>query len=694
MKFDQQEYFQIITEASHDAIIIIDDKGEITFWNRSAEKILGYPRNEIVGRNLHEMMVSKSFHKSHEAGFSEFIKTGKGNVVNQTVEVEAIHKEGRIIHVELSISGLKQGGNWHALGILRDITERKEKEAMLLESESRFRLMADSTPVMIWSTGTDAFYDYFNKSWLSFTGKTLEKELGNGWTDGVHPDDKERCFEIYNNSFRDRSVFRMEYRRKNADDTYQWLLDIGAPRLTDNGMFMGFIGSCVDISVRMEKELKINSQNEEMAKSAAELVIASKELLFQNDEKAKRAAELLIANKELLFQNEEKEKRAAELVIANKLNHSNELIAFERDRLQKIASLVPGVVYQFRMRPDGSLSFPYASDAIEALFQVTPEEVREDGSKAFAIIHSDDRDKFDHSILQSAKDLSPQQVNFRVKLNDGSIHHLFGNSLPHLEADGSVLWYGFITDITEQKEKEQKIGIQNIELQKLIAKQNKLFSIIAHDLRSPFNGLLGLTELMADATEDISLEKMRTFSSALNKSAHHTFDLLENLLTWCRSERGLLECRPQSFALCKTIQESTVVLGEQAQNKSIEIKLDIDVDMSIIADLFMFQTIVRNLTSNAIKFTKNGGNIEISALLIDHFIQISIKDTGIGMSEEIQNNLFRIDADTKRPGTAGELSTGLGLLLCRDFVVQMGGEISIESRVNEGSTFRFTLPAN
>ncbi len=667
MKNKEQDYFQIITETLQDAIIIIDHKGEITFWNASAEKILGYLRNEILGRNLHEVIVPKSYHKSYDAGFSEFFRTGKGSVVNKTVEVEAIHREGRIIQVELSISGLKQGENWHALGILRDITERKEKEAMLLESEARFRLMADTTPVLIWSSGTDALCDYFNLAWLSFTGRTMDQELGNGWVDGVHPDDKKRCFEIYLNSFRNRSAFKMEYRLKNADGRYHWLLDNGSPRLTNEGAFLGFIGSCIDISDRKEKELKIYFQNDEMAKNAAELVIANKELHYQNDEKAKRAAELIILN---------------------------ELVAFERDHLQKIASLVPGVLYQLRLRPDGSFCLPYVSEAFKELYRLTPEEVREDASKAFANIHPNDHDEVVTSILQSAKDLSPWKHDYRIIFDDGTIRFLFGNSIPLLLPDGSVLWHGFITDITERKDKERKIESQNNELQRLISEKDKFFSIIAHDLRGPMAGIMQLAKLLANEEQSHSDSVIREMKLNISHQASNTFNLLENMLEWSQLNRGNFNFNPQNINLNKVVQECANFHAEQIRSKEIELVIGIPNNKEVIADKTMFNIVIRNLLSNAIKFTRKGGLVTISVNeAANNQTMISVKDTGIGMTEELKNNLFRIDANTRRRGTQGESSTGLGLQLCKEFVEIQGGKMSINSQQYVGSVFSFTIPS-
>jgi len=367
------------------------------------------------------------------------------------------------------------------------------------------------------------------------------------------------------------------------------------------------------------------------------------------------------------------------------------------NRLVKIASIVPGVVYQYRLRPDGTSCFPYASAAINEVYRVSPEQVREDASAVFANLHPDDYAEVAATIQASAKNLSVWQHEYRVKFSDGTIRSLYGKAVPQLEDDGSVLWYGFITDITDinsRKQAEAEIKRKNEELVLLNAEKDKFFSIVAHDLRGPFNSFLGLTHVMVDGLSSMKLDEIQKIALAMRNSATNLFRFLENLLDWSRMEQGLIPFNPETERLLPVVKESLKMSIEPAKTKGIEIRLEIPQDLEIFADANLLQTVIRNLVSNAVKFTNKGGSVTVSARTSAHnSVEISVRDNGIGMEPELIDNLFRLDVQTNRRGTEDEPSTGLGLIICKEFIEKHGGNLWVESAEGKGSTFFFTLPA-
>ncbi|MDA3904904.1 MAG: HAMP domain-containing sensor histidine kinase [Bacteroidales bacterium] len=257
-----------------------------------------------------------------------------------------------------------------------------------------------------------------------------------------------------------------------------------------------------------------------------------------------------------------------------------------------------------------------------------------------------------------------------------------------------VLIYFFISYYRRSYDKENETtAIQKKELQKLNSTKDKFFSIIAHDLRSPFNSFLGLTDILADKSSNLKKNEMQIIVASLNKSATNLYQLLENLLDWSRVQRGSLSSNPVTIHLHKFIVQNIDLIRESYNKKGIEINIDILDDVVVYADKSMLQSVIGNLVSNALKFTPIGGSVFISTKLYSsQSIEISIKDTGIGMSKEIFEDLFKIDKDVSREGTENEHGTGLGLLLCKEFIEKLGGEIWVESKINEGSIFKFTLP--
>ena len=229
-------------------------------------------------------------------------------------------------------------------------------------------------------------------------------------------------------------------------------------------------------------------------------------------------------------------------------------------------------------------------------------------------------------------------------------------------------------------------------LMELNATKDKFFSIISHDLKNPFSSLLSISELMVDSFNDADKEDHRAGFKKINQSVKHLLDLLENLLTWSRSQRGRIKYDPVRFNLSNLIQENINLHKLLAEKKGIMLLSQENDEVYAYGDRDMINSVIRNLMTNAVKFTDKDKSVEVRVQTKKQNIEVSIVDEGIGIPEENLGRLFRIDEKFKSTGTAGEKGTGLGLIICREFVEKNGGEITVESTPGQGTTFSFTIP--
>ncbi len=224
------------------------------------------------------------------------------------------------------------------------------------------------------------------------------------------------------------------------------------------------------------------------------------------------------------------------------------------------------------------------------------------------------------------------------------------------------------------------------------AAKNKFFSIIAHDLRGPLHSIHELVKANKELLERQEFDQIKKLLDLEYAATENLTKLLENLLTWARIQQGTIEFRPQTLNIGHLCRYTIEVLKPTAHQKQITLTSDLPGEALVLADMNMVETIVRNLVSNAIKFTPAGGNITISMKHAQHAVTIAITDTGIGIESDVLPKLFDIDRKYHRAGTAHEKGTGLGLILCKEFVERHGGTIQVKSELNHGSTFSFTLP--
>ena len=307
-------------------------------------------------------------------------------------------------------------------------------------------------------------------------------------------------------------------------------------------------------------------------------------------------------------------------------------------------------------------------------------------------------DSMQNLLMKIKKKGATLDLETDLMAKNGEIKHVI-LSAEDIYVQDKILRYTVVNDITQRKCYENKILLKNKELQKLNKQKDRFFSIIAHDLKNPFNTIVGFSELMAKQVQNQDYEDLDEFSQIIEQSSRLIMNLLDNLMQWSRSQTGKMSLNLQKNDMNHLINETILLLSHAAQKKLINIKHTISQKITVFADKEMIATVLRNLIFNAIKFTPDGGEIVISVQEKDGDILVYVKDTGVGIEKNRISKLFRIDGNASTPGTQDEKGTGLGLILCKEFIEKHHGRIWVESInsakfQNHGTTFYFTIPNN
>jgi len=618
---------------------------------------------------------------------------------------------------------------------------RQRSKDHLLESEARFRLMADQAPVLIWLSDQDQLCTYFNQTWLDFTGRTPEQDAGNGWAEGVHPDDLQRCLEIYTSHFDRRQPFRMEYRLRNAAGEYRWLLDNGLPRFDFNGAFLGYIGSCIDLTDRVQSETALEEANQRMEgilegthvgtwewnvqtgetvfnetwaeflghtlADLAPISIRTWEALCHPDD-LKGSEDLLLRHfaGELPYYDYECRMKHKDghwvwmhdrgrllsrtgdgrplLMFGTHADISarkeSEAVQFESlERLRKIAASVPGVIYQYRLRPDGSSCFPYASEAIRDIYRVSPEEVAKDASRVFSVLHPEDLALVSATIQESALTLEPWVCKYRVRFEDGTVRTLLGNAQPQREDDGSVLWHGFITDITERQRQEAQLN----QLQKMQG-LGALASGVAHDMNNVLGAILGLASVHVEI-QDPGSSAYRAFE-LITRACERGGSMIRRLLGFAR--QSLAEDKELDL---NTLVQDQVMLLERTTETRIRLEMDLAADLHPMrGDASALAHLLLNLSLNALDAMPDTGSLRFRTRNADEqWIELLVEDTGCGMPAEVLAKAMEPFFTTKEQGKG----TGLGLSIVHSTVLAHRGQIQLDSEPGQGTRVLLRFPA-
>jgi PAS domain S-box-containing protein len=621
------------------------------------------------------------------------------------------------------------------------IEERATGETERRESESRFRIVADSAPVLIWMAGVDKLCTFFNKPWLKFTGRSLEQEMGNGWAEGVHPDDLQRCLKIYSEAFDAREAFVMQYRLRRYDGEYRWISDQGVARYDSNGKFSGYIGSCVDVTDLINKDEALREFEERVVLAAEathhgvwELDTTTNELwmsdkaraLFQIDPEA--YVDQAIVQRRVHPDDRALRECAIKQAIETEGDYALEYRVLLPDGTLRWISgrgrCVPGkhgkgkrligvsvdITQQkeaqdlFRLAAEGShLGVWHWDEAAKTLtwdgatrdmFGVSADaEITID--TFYRALHPDDAERVKHTWLQALELRLPYQIEFRTQRTDGTVRWVDARGQGYYDEAGKALWMtGVLFDITDRKEAELQAQQNRDELSHLsrVAAMGELTASIAHELNQP---LSGITSNAAAGQRFIDRGKV---------DLRELHDLLGDIVADGRRAgdviRGIQGMVKKDISARRRINLNDIVISvvhmvkPNAMLHSCELGTFLDPDIPTVeGDPVQLQQVLLNLIINAFDAMRatplSGRKVVIATERgVDSVTRVSVRDYGVGIPEQVRERLFEQFFTTKAKGL------GMGLSIVRSIVESHGGTIAAENVDGGGARFQFTLPAS
>ena len=642
------------------------------------------------------------------------------------------------------------------IGKVEDITERKLNEEALKQSKIQLELAHQLAGAGTWDWDMASNQLSWSKELFALFGLDAyqDKATFDTWTQVVHPEDRADASERIEQAIRKKTQLNSEYRILHSDGKIHWISSLGDTVYSNEGQPLRMTGICTDITQRKQGDIELKESEEKFKNLVREMQVGvllqgpQAEILLSNP----KALELLGLTEDQLLGKTSFDPdwnvihedgtpfpgntHPVPQAIATRLPVSEIIMGVyhpvNHERVWLKVDAIPqlnedGTVQQvvctfidISIRKQAENALLNSEEQFRALFENSIDSVAvhqimldENGipadyvflraNTAFEVqtgLHiADIIGKRVTEVLPGTEKTSLIGIYGKVALSGepATFEQFFEPLGRYYHINAYQVGYGFFVtvfqDITERKRIEEEIKRKNEELQKLNIEKDKFFSIIAHDLRSPFNSFLGLTKMIEDELSSFSPDELQSSISSMRKSAGIVFHLLENLLEWSRMQRGLHTFRPVSFLLSEQLIENMNLVQLASEKKNIRIRQQIPDRLAITADPQMFQSLVSNLVFNAIKFTPYGGEVTIAAKeLPDQAIILSVSDNGIGMDKATLDNLFSINRSNYRKGTEGEPSTGLGLVICKDFVEKHGGKIWVESEAGKGSTFYFSLP--
>lgn len=640
------------------------------FVNKAYAERFGMHPKEVVGKSITEILGEEAFER-----ISGYIKT----VLNgQKVEFEEVISYPTIgehfMHCSYAPEFDEQGEVTGWVAAITDMSDRRRIEEALRESESRFRTMTNSAPMLVWMNDSEKRSMYFNQTWLDFTGRTVEEESGEGWMENIHKDDIEKVRKTSSAVFAARGDFEMEYRMRRFDGEYRWVLDKGVPLFTHSGNFRGYIGSCIDITERREGEEALLKAERRASEEYLELL-----------SRIVPVAQTLGAARDLTSIY-----RALHEFVRASMPCTAFFVSFyDAARNLRTAGYVCGehgeidisLLPPMPLTPDGGPNS-------QAIFE----------KRSVVVNRYWDLMKTRPHVIVNEDGIDP---NSSLVVPMTAMNRIIGTLEVQAYETGAFTKEHIIA--LEMVANLAAVAIENVRLLEIEAEarenaeaanraKDEFLSVLSHELRTPLNSMLGWTRMLR--TGILDEEKSKRAMEVIERNTLIQNNLIEDLLDVSRIISGKMKIDKETVDLAKVFDDAVEVLRPLAAQKNIEFEAETPENSLVIdGDATRFQQIIVNLAQNAIKFTPDGGKVGASLSRNGDFARLVIKDNGIGIAEELLPFIFdrfrQADSSTKRAYSG----LGLGLTIVHHIVELHGGTIGAASAgQDQGATFTVEIP--
>ncbi len=734
---ESENKFRRISSSAPDAIAMIDDKSRITFWNKSAENIFGYKREEVINKNFYKLLIPDRYHKNLKDGLKQLHKTGKGPIVNRNHEIMALKKSGIEFPVDISVSSLRIKDRWHAIGIIRDISERKKTETEIKKLATVIE-QVDETIVI---TDLEGTIEYVNPFFEKHTGYSAAEAIGQNprilKSGKVNPKVYKEMWDTIKSGNIWRGVF---INKKKNGSIYDEEVIIFPVKDTD-GKMINYAAVKRDITERLEFEEQIKRSNEFLNNiieslthpfyvidaETYEIVLSNKagtgnknavglkcyEMNFRLTEPCPNLGHQCPTIRiketgkpvtmEYVYSDENGNPRYIEIYgypIFDSDGNVVQIIEYTLDitdrkmyekELVKLSSAVNQSL-NIIVITDLNYIIEYVNPKFTEITGFTPEEAI--GKSAFILEKRSEADK--KEFWEKIRNHGEWQGEFYNKKKNGECYWEFATVTSIKNQEGETVNYLKVgVDITKRKHGEWELEKAKIEAENASRIKSEFLANMSHEIRTPMNSILGFLNLLKNTHLD---KKQINYINIITESSNSLLELINDILDLSKIESGKLEVDNIEFDPHKEFEIIYNLFTIKASDKNIELIkfIDPDIPQIIIGDPMRIKQILINLIGNAIKFTDENGFVYIDIKVISSdenscIINFSVSDTGIGISKDKQKIIFESFSQGDSSVTRKYGGTGLGLAISSNLVKLMGGELKVESGSGKGSRFYFNI---